>query len=198
MVWPPGQPADVKSGRLVFNTNIHGTVFNTAAGKQTLAAFLDGLRRSTAAVFPPRTFGAMVLNGGSGLRLVNDASFPCSCESECVGQGPGCCGARMHFARCWVLSQVAGWLPRSARGHGGAGGFSDSLKFRTSSSGPCASRDPLPFHHTCSCTSPGAGLRPGLWAVLSHCGSRRCGQCDLGQVAVHCHPHLWRGTCPGG
>jgi hypothetical protein len=80
-VWPPGQPADVSSGRLVFNTNIHGTVFNTAAGKATLAQFLDGLRRNTAAVFPPAAFGRMVLNGGSGLRLVNDPSFPCSCEA---------------------------------------------------------------------------------------------------------------------
>ena len=80
VVWPPGQPADIKSGRLVFNTNVHGAVFNTAAGKQTLAAFLDGLRRNTAAVFPPRAFGAMVLNGGSGLRLVNDPAYPCSCQ----------------------------------------------------------------------------------------------------------------------
>ena len=80
-VWPPGQPADIKSGRLVFNANIHGTVFNTAAGKQTLAQFLDRLRINTASVFPRTTFGRMVLEGGSGLRLVNDPAYPCACES---------------------------------------------------------------------------------------------------------------------
>ncbi|PRW45179.1 lactation elevated 1 [Chlorella sorokiniana] len=80
-VWPPGQPADVKSGRLVFNTNIHGTVFNTAAGKATLAQFLDRLRINAAAVFPPATFGRMLLSGGSGLRLVNDPAYPCACET---------------------------------------------------------------------------------------------------------------------
>ncbi len=97
MVWPPGQPADVKSGRLVFNTNIHGAVFNTAAGKQTLAQFLDKLRRNTASVFPPASFGRMVLNGGSGLRLVNEASYLCSCECEC-GPGRRLCAAS---SRLW-------------------------------------------------------------------------------------------------
>ncbi len=86
-VWPPGQPADVRSGRLVFNTNVHGAPFNSAAGKATLAKFLDNLRANPAAVFPPRTFGRMVLNGGSGLRLVNDPAFPCTCDSALYGCG---------------------------------------------------------------------------------------------------------------
>ena len=81
-VWPPGQPADVSSGRLVFNTNIHGTVFNTAAGKETLTKFMQLLRTNTAAVFPPRTFGRMALEPGYGLRLVNDPSYPCTCEGK--------------------------------------------------------------------------------------------------------------------
>ncbi|PRW44907.1 fibronectin isoform X1 [Chlorella sorokiniana] len=79
-VWPPGQPADVKRGRLVFNTNVHGTVFNTAAGKVILSKFMEVLRFNTAAVFPPRTFGRMALEPGYGLRLVNDPSYPCTCE----------------------------------------------------------------------------------------------------------------------
>jgi len=95
-VWPPGQPADVKAGRLVFNTNVHGTVFNSAAGKAVLSKFMDVLRSNTAAVFPPRTFGRMALEPGYGLRLVNEPAYPCTCESalgllwkvvarECVG-----------------------------------------------------------------------------------------------------------------
>ncbi|PRW20326.1 heat shock 90C isoform B [Chlorella sorokiniana] len=81
-VWPPGQPATTKAGRLVFNTNIHGTVFNTAAGKATLSQFMQQLRSSTAAVFPPRTFGRMALEPGYGLRLVNGPTFPCTCECD--------------------------------------------------------------------------------------------------------------------
>jgi len=88
-VWPPGQPADIKAGRLVFNTNIHGTTFNSAAGKQTLAQFLDKLRINAAFVFPPATFGRMVLNGGSGLRLVNEPAYPCTCESALWEHGFG-------------------------------------------------------------------------------------------------------------
>ena len=85
MVWPPGQPADVRSGRLVFNTNIAGAVYNTAAGKKALATFLNGLRSNTAAVFPTRTFGRMALQPGSGLRLVNDAAYPCTCKGAWLG-----------------------------------------------------------------------------------------------------------------
>lgn len=80
-VWPPGQPADVKHGRLVFNTNVHGTVFNTAAGKAILTNFMQLLRSNTAAVFPPRNFGRMDLEPGYGLRLVNEPTYPCTCES---------------------------------------------------------------------------------------------------------------------
>ena len=80
-VWPPGQPGDVKSGRLVFNTNIHGTVFDTAAGKAILTKFMELLSSNTAAVFAPRTFGRMELEPGYGLRLVNGPAYPCSCES---------------------------------------------------------------------------------------------------------------------
>lgn len=78
-MWPPGQPADVKSGRLVFNTNVHGVVFNTAAGRQTLARFMEALRANPSAIFPPQTFQRMKLQGGSGLRLVNSPAFPCAC-----------------------------------------------------------------------------------------------------------------------
>lgn len=81
-VWPPNQPADIKSGRLVFNTNVYGALFNTAAGRQTLAQFLAALRANQAAMFPPRAFGRMVLNGGSSLRLVNDPSYPCTCQGR--------------------------------------------------------------------------------------------------------------------
>ncbi|PRW60709.1 tRNA pseudouridine synthase mitochondrial-like [Chlorella sorokiniana] len=83
-VWPPGQPADVKSGRLVFNTNIHGAMFNTAAGKVTLTKFMDALRVNTASVFPPHTFGRMVLEPGYGLRLVNEFAClgPWACQSQ--------------------------------------------------------------------------------------------------------------------
>ena len=104
VVWPPGQPADVKSGRLVFNTNIHGAVFNSAAGRQTLEQFLDKMRRNTAAVFPRTTFGRMVLSGGSGLRLVNDPAFPCACEGEC-NTAPGIA------ASCWLFA-AGGLAPR--------------------------------------------------------------------------------------
>ncbi|KAI7845333.1 hypothetical protein COHA_001174 [Chlorella ohadii] len=81
VVWPSGQPTSLSLGRLVFNTNVHGVPFNTAAGKAALAKFLDALRANPAAVFPPRAFGRMVLNAGSGLRLVNDAAYPCTCDS---------------------------------------------------------------------------------------------------------------------
>lgn len=86
-VWPPGQPADCKSGRLVFNANVHGTVFNTAAGKLTLTKFMDTLRSNPAAVFPPRAFGAMALDPGYGLRLVNEPGYPCACEGASLGGG---------------------------------------------------------------------------------------------------------------
>ncbi len=82
-VWPPGQPADVQAGRLVFNTAVYGAVFNTAAGKAVLSQFLDTLRANPATVFPTPAFGRMKLEGGSGLRLVNDPAYPCSCGSEC-------------------------------------------------------------------------------------------------------------------
>ena len=85
VVWPPGQPSTTKAGRLVFNTNIHGTVFNTAAGKAKLTQFMELLRTSTAAVFPPRTFGRMALAPGYSLRLVDDPAFPCTCKSACGG-----------------------------------------------------------------------------------------------------------------
>ena len=69
-----------KAGRRVFNTNVQGAVFNTAAGKAALARFLDTLHANPAAVFPPRDFGRMLVNGGSGLRLVNDPAYPCACQ----------------------------------------------------------------------------------------------------------------------
>lgn len=94
MAWPPGQPTSLSFGRLVLNTNVHGVPFNTATGKAALAKFLDALHANPAAVFPPRAFGRMVLNTGSGLRLVNDAAYPCTCESV-WGQGAWmwCCPA---------------------------------------------------------------------------------------------------------
>ena len=90
-VCPPGQPQTTKAGRLVFNTNIHGALFNTAAGKATLTQFMQLLRSNTAAVFPPHTFGRVALAPGYGLRLVNSPAFPCACESECRGWGAGHC-----------------------------------------------------------------------------------------------------------
>ena len=75
----------------MFNTNIHGTALNTAAGKLTLTSFMQRLRSDTAAVFPPRTFGRMELEPGYGLRLVNDPAYPCTCESAWrAGLGVGC------------------------------------------------------------------------------------------------------------
>ncbi len=68
----------------MFNTNIHGTVFNTAAGKAALTQFMQLLQTNTAAVFPPRTFGRMALDPGYGLRLVNQPAYPCTCEGACV------------------------------------------------------------------------------------------------------------------
>lgn len=98
-MWPPGQPADVKSGRLVFNTNVHGAVFNTAAGKQVLARWLQGLQANPASVFPPSAFGRMVLNGGYALRLVNEASYPCTCAGGCRVEG-------REGTRLWVPSST--------------------------------------------------------------------------------------------
>lgn len=84
-MWPPGQPAEVKYGCLVFNTNIHGSVFNTGAGKAALTKFMGLLRANPAAVFPPGTFGRMALEPGYGLRLVNSPAYPCTCESALWG-----------------------------------------------------------------------------------------------------------------
>ena len=81
--WPPGQPTDLKKGRLVFNTNAHGTVFNTPEGKAVLAQFLEVIRIQPSIIFPVRQFGRMHTEGGSGLRLVNDPAYPCTC-SECL------------------------------------------------------------------------------------------------------------------
>ena len=85
VVWPPGQPAEVKYGRLVFNTNIHGSVLNTAAGKAALTKFMGLLRANPGAVLPPRTFGRLALEPGYGLRLVNSPAYPCTCEGACLG-----------------------------------------------------------------------------------------------------------------
>ena len=103
-VWPPGQPTDVKHGRLVFNTNVQGTMFNTAAGKAILTNFMQLLRSNTAAVFPPRNFGRMGLEPGYGLRLVNDPAYPCTCESAFGFRG-------------WCVAAVrqGGWLTMAGR-----------------------------------------------------------------------------------
>ncbi len=182
-VWPPGQPADVASGRLVFNTNIHGTVFNTAAGKQTLAQFLDKLRINAASVFPPATFGRMVLNGGSGLRLVNDAAYPCTCESawgagrlnlDRQGYRPGATkGSRARHCR--------GWLPLLG-----------------ATFGPWATPYELACPPSCSGSGSQADPGPGVWPQLrlGHC--RRRGQCDLGQLALYCHLRPGRRAEPTG
>ena len=88
-VWPPGQPTTVKSGRLVFNTNIHGTTFNAVAGKAALTKFMDVLRTNTAVVFPPRAFGRLALEPGYGVRLVNSPAFPCACQGGRSGSAGG-------------------------------------------------------------------------------------------------------------
>ena len=95
-MWPPGQPADIKLGRLVFNTNVHGAVFNTAAGKQRLAQFLEVLRANPSAIFPLQTFRRMKLQGGSGLRLVNSPAFSCTCGG-CRAGAEAC--SREAFSR---------------------------------------------------------------------------------------------------
>ena len=109
-MWPPGQPGDTHAGRLVFNTNIHGALFNTAAGKAALDSFLGMLRANPAAVFPPRTFGRMALNGGSGLRLVNDPTYPCTCSpgvNACRGWRAVSAARKPKVHGSWLVLAVA-------------------------------------------------------------------------------------------
>lgn len=191
-VWPHGQPATTKAGRLVFNTNIHGTVFNTAAGRGLLTQFMQLLRTDTAAVFRRRTFGRMALEPGYGLRLVSTPAFPCACESESepgwaaraasgVSTNQPCRLCRLDFTKRHKVVGLRGLSDSSAT-------CAVLGAWQCCPAPPNASSRFASHPSGRSCAGARVDAGPGLWPQLCHrCRLGRC-QRHLGPLALHRHP----------